>query len=144
MTRIGLIVHAPGATQIRRTEMSTAITAAKKSIDTPDEVRAFDKGRIEMITIGDLVFARSTFEPGWKWSSCVKPIAQTDSCEFPHRVFIASGSLHIRMDDGTELDLNAGDVAVIGPGHDAWVTSTVPCVGYDFGGDDADYAKPSA
>ena len=118
------------------------VTAAKRSIDTPDEVREFDKGRIEMITLDDLVFGRTVFEPGWKWSESVKPIAQTESCEFPHRMFVASGSLHIRMDDGTELDVTAGDVVVIDPGHDAWVTGNEPCIMYDFGGDDADYAKP--
>jgi hypothetical protein len=119
-----------------------AVTAAKKSIDTPDEVREFDKGRIEMITLDDLVFGRTVFQPGWKWSESVKPIARTASCEFPHRMFVASGSLHIRMDDGTELDVTAGDVVVIDPGHDAWVTGNEPCIMYDFGGDDADYAKP--
>ena len=117
-------------------------TAAKKSIDTPDEVREFDKGRIEMVTLDDLIFGRTVFEPGWKWSECVKPIAHTQSCEFPHRMFVASGSIHIRMDDGTELDAATGDVVIIDPGHDAWVTSAEPCVMYDFGGGDADYAKP--
>ena len=118
------------------------VTAAKKSIDTPDEVREFAHGRIEMVTLDDLLFARTVFQPGWKWSESVKPIAQTKSCEFPHRMFVASGSLHIRMDDGTELDVTAGDVAVIAPGHDAWVTGNEACVMYDFGGEDADYAKP--
>ena len=118
------------------------VTAAKKSIDTPDEVREFDKGRMEMVMLDDLLFGRAVFEPGWKWSESVKPIAQTESCEFPHRLFVASGSLHIRMDDGTELDATAGDVVLIDPGHDAWVTGNEPCVMYDFGGGDADYAKP--
>ena len=118
------------------------VTAAKKSIDTPDEVREFAHGRIEMVTLDDLLFARTVFQPGWKWSESVKPIAQTSSCEFPHRMFVASGSLHIRMDDGTELDVTAGDVAVIAPGHDAWVTGNEACVMYDFGGEDGDYAKP--
>jgi hypothetical protein len=119
-------------------------TLAKRSIDTPDEVREFPKGRIEMVTIGDTVFSRSIFEPGWKWSECVKPIAETDSCEFPHSVYVASGSLHVRTDDGHELDLGPGDVAVIPPGHDAWVVGNEPCIAYDFGGDDADYALPSS
>jgi hypothetical protein len=142
MTRIGLIVHAPSTTQVRRTAMSTATTAAKKSIDMPDEVRTFDKGRIELVTLGDVVFCRSVFEPGWRWSTSIKPIAQTESCELPHAVFIVSGSMHIRMDDGTELDATSGDVVVIGPGHDAWVTSSEPCMTYDFGGEDEDFAKP--
>lgn len=113
----------------------------KKSIHTPDEVREVDKGRIEIVNVGAVNFSRTVFEPGWKWSECVKPIAGTDSCEFPHAAYVESGSIHIRMDDGTELDAGPGDVVLIAPGHDAWVTSDVPAVMYDFGSEDADYAK---
>ena len=122
---------------------TTTTTTAKKAIDTPDEVREFDKGRIDLVTIGDTTFFRAVFEPGWKWSESVKPIAGTESCEMPHASFVASGSLHIVMDDGTELDVGPGDLMVIAPGHDAWVTSEEPCVMYDFGGQDEDYAKPA-
>jgi hypothetical protein len=122
--------------------MSQTTSIMKKSIDTPDEVREFPHGRIEMVTVGDLVFGRSTFEPGWKWSESVKPIAQTDSCEFPHQLFLQSGRMHVRMDDGTELEIGPGDVVVIGPGHDAWVVGDEPAIGYDFGGEDEDYALP--
>jgi hypothetical protein len=123
--------------------MSATKSAMKKSIESPDEVREIPKGRVEIVTVGDTTFSRSIFEPGWKWSESVKPIAQTDSCEFRHELYVASGTMHVRMDDGTELDLEPGDVAVISPGHDAWVTSDEPCVGYDFGDEDADYAKPA-
>jgi uncharacterized cupin superfamily protein len=122
--------------------MSTKLGVSKQSIETPDEVREFDKGRMELVTIGDLLFARAVFQPGWKWSESVKPIAQTSSCEFSHRMYVVSGSLHIRMDDGTELEVAAGDVVTIDPGHDAWVIGGEPCVMYDFGGNGADYAKP--
>jgi hypothetical protein len=123
--------------------MTMTTTATKKSIDTPDEVREFDKGRIDLVAIGDTTFFRAVFEPGWKWSESVKPIAGTESCEMPHASFVASGSLHIVMDDGTELDVGPGDLMVIAPGHDAWVTGEEPCVMYDFGGQDEDYAKPA-
>ena len=118
-------------------------TASKKSIESADEVRKFDKGHMDIVTLGDVVFSRAVFEPGWKWSESVKPIAGTESCQLPHAGFVASGSLHIEMDDGTGLDVTVGDVLVVGPGHDAWVTSDEPCVMYDFGGEDADYAKPA-
>jgi hypothetical protein len=123
--------------------MTTTTTAAKKSIETPDEVREFDHGRIDLVTIGGTTLFRAVFEPGWRWSVSVKPIAGTESCEMPHASFVAAGSLHIVMDDGTELDVGPGDLMVIAPGHDAWVTSDEPCVMYDFGGEDADYAKPA-
>jgi mannose-6-phosphate isomerase-like protein (cupin superfamily) len=118
-------------------------TFQKKNIDKPDETRKFDKGQLNAITLGEVVFGRATFEPGWRWSECIKPIAGTDSCEVHHNGFIASGSLHIVMDDGTEMDVNPGDVFVCPPGHDAWVTSDEPCVAYDFSPGAAAYAKPA-
>lgn len=124
--------------------MAGTPSAQKRSIDEPDEVRLPPKGRIEMVSVGDVLFARTTFQPGWKWSESVKPIAQTDSCQFHHAGYVESGALHLEMDDGTELDVTAGDIVVIEPGHDAWVVGDTPCVMYDFGTQDADFAKPSA
>ena len=83
------------------------------------------------------------FEPGWKWSECVKPIAGTDLCMVHHNGFVVSGSLHIVMEDGLEYDINPGDVFVCPPGHDAWVTSDEACVAYDFSPAAANYAKPA-
>jgi len=114
----------------------------QKNIDKPDEIRRFDKGHLDALTLGDVVFGRATFEPGWKWSECVRPIAGTESCEVHHNGYIVSGSLHIVMNDGSEHDLNAGDVFVCPPGHDAWVTSNKPCIALDFSADAARYAKP--
>jgi ethanolamine utilization protein EutQ (cupin superfamily) len=122
--------------------MSLTTSVSKKSILDPDEVREMPNGKLEIVTVGDLVFGKATFQPGWRWSESVKPIAQTESCELSHYGYIVSGALHVRMDDGAELDLTAGDVVVISPGHDGWVTGDEACVMYDFGGQDADYAKP--
>jgi ethanolamine utilization protein EutQ (cupin superfamily) len=118
-------------------------TIQKRSIETPDETRTFDKGKVEVVTIGDVTVGRATFEPGWKWSECVKPIAKTDSCQFHHSTFVMSGRLHVRLDDGTEVEAGAGDVVVIPPGHDAWVVGNEPCVSIDFDDAAKDYAKPS-
>ncbi len=123
--------------------MSTTTIAEKRSLDAPDEVRDLPKAKAEMITIGEHPFARVVMEPGWRWSESIKPIAQTDSCEFPHACYVLSGAFHVAMDDGRELDLVGGDVFVIGPGHDAWVVGDEPCVLYDLGtADDADFGKP--
>ncbi len=120
----------------------TTTSLTKKSVNTPDEVRDMPNARIEFVTVGDVLFGRMIAQPGWKWSESVKPIAQTESCEFPHQLYVVSGALHVQMDDGAELDLVEGDVAVIAPGHDAWVVGDEPCVMVDFGDQDADYAKP--
>src|SRR5262245_34103785 len=119
--------------------MTTTTAPQKKSLDAPDEVREIDHGRLDLVSLGGLAFGRAVFEPGWRWSEHVKPAAGTDSCEFPHAAYVVQGALHIAMDDGTELDVAAGDVLVVPPGHDAWVTSDVACVMYDVGQEDTDY-----
>jgi hypothetical protein len=114
-----------------------------KSLNSPDEVRTFEKGKLELISIGGATIGRGVFEPGWKWSKHVKPIAKTESCEAPHFQYHVQGILHVVMDDGMERDLKAGDVSLVPSGHDAWVVGNEPVVVVDFQGM-VDYAKQSA
>jgi hypothetical protein len=111
-----------------------------KSFAKPDEVREFPKGRLELLRIGGVVVGRMVLQPGWKWSTSVKPVVGTKSCEAPHFQYHVSGVLKVRMDDGTEFECRKGDVALVGSGHDAWVVGTEPVVIVDFQGM-ADYAK---
>ena len=99
-----------------------------KSLNAPEEVRKFDKGKVELVNIGGTTIGRGVFEPGWKWSSSVKPIVNTKSCEAPHFQYHVSGTLRVVMDDGTEKDLKAGDVSSLPSGHDAWVVGNEPVV----------------
>jgi hypothetical protein len=112
----------------------------KKSLSRPEETRSFDKGKVELVTIGGVTFGRMTLQPGWKWSTCVKPIAGTPSCEASHLTYHISGQLCIRMDDGTEQVFGPGDVSLVPPGHDAWVVGNEPVVGVDISGM-GDYAR---
>lgn len=114
--------------------------AQVKSILKADEVRTFEKGRIELVHIGEKTVGRATFEPGWKWSTCVKPIAGTRSCEAAHFGYQLSGTMIVAMDDGSKLTIRAGDVVSIPAGHDAWVEGKEPVVVLDFQGL-ADYAR---
>jgi hypothetical protein len=114
-----------------------------KSLNSPDEVRAFDKGKLELINIGGATIGRAVFEPGWRWSTSVKPLVNTKSCEAPHFQYHISGTLKIVMDDGTEKECKAGDVSLLPSGHDAWVVGNEPVVVVDFQGM-VDYAKQSA
>jgi len=113
-----------------------------KNFKTPDEVRKFEKGKIELVEVAGKLIGKATFEPGWKWSKHVKPIANTESCQAPHFQYIISGTLHVVMDDGTEGDAKAGDVVSVPPGHDGWVVGKEPVVAVDFQGM-VDYAKKS-
>jgi hypothetical protein len=106
----------------------------------PNEVRDFPKGKLELITLNGITFGRATFEPGWRWSSHVKPIAGTNSCQAAHLGVQLSGVMHIKMDDGTEMDLGPGQVVNIPPGHDGWVVGNDPVVFIDITGME-NYAK---
>ena len=112
-----------------------------KNFGKPDEVRNLPLGKIELLGFGEAMVGLATFEPGWKWSESVKPIAKTDSCQAPHFQYHISGTLRVRMDDGTEFECKPGDVSMIPPGHDAWVVGGEPVVIADFQGM-FDYAKP--
>lgn len=115
----------------------------KMSFDTPEEVRPFvdDKGQVELVNQSAGAVGRATFQPGWRWSEHVKPLAGTDSCLAAHRGYFVSGRMKVVMDDGEEEEFEEGDFAVIPAGHDAWVIGEEPCVVIDWQGF-ADYAKP--
>jgi hypothetical protein len=114
--------------------------AEVKYFSSPDEVRTFEKGKVELVNIGGAMVGKGTFEPGWKWSLHVKPIAKTDWCEAPHFQYLVSGTLHVVMADGTEMDVKPGSVSMLKAGHDAWVVGDEPAVAIDFQGM-VDYAK---
>jgi hypothetical protein len=118
------------------------VSVEGKSLNKPDEVRTFDKGKLELINLDGRTVGRATLQPGWKWSQSVKPLVNTKSCEAPHFQYHISGTLRVKMDDGTEKDFRAGDVSLLGAGHDAWVVGNEPVVVIDFQGM-LDYAKGS-
>ena len=105
----------------------------KKNIDaSPDETRTFEHGELRTATVADFKVARISLEPGWKWSEDIKPIAGTDSCLLAHHGLMLSGRMRVVMDDGSEMEIGAGDTYVIPPGHDAWVVSEEPVSGIEF------------
>ena len=121
------------------------ITAAKlvrMSLDQPDEVRPFEgnSGHVDIVNTQAGPVGRATFEPGWRWSEYVKPIAKTDSCQAPHMGYIVSGRMGVVMDDETREDFGPGDVMIVPPGHDAWTIGEEPCIVVDWTGI-GDYAK---
>ena len=112
----------------------------QKKFKSPDEVRTFEKGKLELVNIGGGVVGRLTLEPGWRWSKHVKPIAKTQWCEAPHFQYHLSGRIHIVMSDGTEFDAEPGDITALPAGHDAWVVGNDPVVLIDWAGA-SHYAK---
>lgn len=112
----------------------------RKNFDQEAERRSFDKGYVDLVTVGDITFGRVTLMPGWRWSDCVKPVVNTERCEMAHLQYIMSGRMHIVTQDGDEMDFGPGDIAFIPPGHEGWVVGDEPVVGIDMVGM-TEYAK---
>jgi len=111
-----------------------------RDFSAPDETRTPDKTTVDLVNLAGGQIGRFTFEPGWRWSECIKPVAGTDSCQVEHIGYAVSGALHVKHDDGTEGDVVAGQVYRIAPGHDAWNAGGESAVFVEFQGA-ANYAK---
>ncbi len=120
--------------------MTMTQTTEQKSFDQPDETRSFERGYVQLLSIGGADIGRLTLQPGWRWSEHVKPIAGTDLCEAPHFQYHVSGVIGVRMGDGTELEVHPGEVTSLPEGHDAWVIGDEPVVIVDWYGA-SNYAK---
>jgi hypothetical protein len=113
-----------------------------RDFDSPDESRAPEKTQVDVVHMGGATAARMTFDPGWKWSDCIKPVAGTDSCQLRHVGVAHSGRLRVKHEDGSEVEIGPGEAYIIEPGHDAWVVGDETFVGYEFESRSADeYAK---
>ncbi len=111
-----------------------------RRLDDPDERREFPNGRADVVKMAGGEIGRLVLQPGWKWSTDVKPIAGTESCLAPHFQYHVSGRLAVLMDDGTEFVAGPGDVTSLPSGHDAWVVGDEPVVVVDWAGI-SDYAR---
>ena len=104
----------------------------RRRFSEPSDVRTMPRGRIDVVELDDVVVGRMTYEPGWRWSSDVRPVAGTDTCQYHHLGVTLTGRLRVAMPDGTELEIGPGEVFEIPPGHDAWVVGDEPWVSVDF------------
>jgi hypothetical protein len=103
-----------------------------RRFDDPDERRAFERGRFEVVTLGGVTVGRASYEPGWVWSEHVGKPAGQDLCQIEHVGLVVSGRTGVRMADETEAVLSPGDVFFIQPGHDSWVIGDEPYVSLHF------------
>ena len=112
----------------------------KKSFHNPDETKAPDKTLAQTVNFGTVAATRITVQPGWSWSSCIKPHVGGDSCQAGHVGMVLKGSLRCRHDDGTEIVVTAGDAYSFAPGHDGWVEGDEEAVLYEFNNTGKTYA----
>ena len=110
-----------------------------KRFESPDEVRTFEKGRFEIVRLGGMTIGRATYQPGWKWSVDVGAATGAHECLVEHVGMVVSGVATAAMSDGRVIEMRAGDVFYVGPGHDSWVVGDEPYVSLHFLGAD-DYA----
>jgi quercetin dioxygenase-like cupin family protein len=110
-----------------------------KRFDQPDEVRIFEKGRFELVTIGGMTIGRATYEPGWRWSEHVGEALGQKSCHVEHVGMFVSGTATAAMVDGSIIEMRAGDLFYVPPGHDSWVVGDEPYMSLHFLGAE-DYA----
>jgi|ERR671930_996250 hypothetical protein len=116
------------------------MAVTSRDMGSPDETRTFQNGQVEVLKIGGATIGRYRFEPGWRWSEHVKPIAKTDSCQAHHVGYVLTGRLHVVADDGGEAELGPGEAYEVQPGHDAWVVGDEAVTTVEFTGAER-YAK---
>jgi quercetin dioxygenase-like cupin family protein len=113
------------------------IEVVLKRFDNPDEVRLFDKGKFEIVKVGGMTIGRATYEPGWKWSEHVAPLAGTVFCEVEHVGMVISGTATVAMEGGEVYEVTPGTVFYVPPApHDSWVVGSEPYVSLHFLGAD--------
>jgi quercetin dioxygenase-like cupin family protein len=95
------------------------------------DVRRFERGAFELVSIGGMTVGRATYEPGWRWSEHVGD-GPDDRCQVEHVGLVVSGRAAVLMDDGTELVMKPGDLFHVPPGHDSWVVGDEPYVSLHF------------
>lgn len=113
-----------------------------KNVNEPDETRQFaGHGHADVLTVGGHTVLSGTFEPGWRWSNDVKPVAGTDLCEVEHLLYVEEGRMVVEFPDQDDVEIGPGDVVHIEPGHDAHVVGSKAVVSLDFGPSVSTYAK---
>ncbi len=105
-----------------------------RAMGSPDETKTFDHAQIEVVKIGGTTVRRSTYQPGWRWSESIKPIAKTDSCQIHHVGYVLSGTLHVTTEDGGDAEFGPGEAYEIQPGHDGWVVGDEAATTIEFSG----------
>jgi class 3 adenylate cyclase len=104
------------------------------NLDQPDETLTFDHGRVDWVVLGDQTVGRTIAEPGWRWSTHIRPLVGGEWCQTRHLGVIVSGTMHIATDGGEEFELGPNSVIDVAPGHDAWVVGDDPVVSIEWSG----------
>lgn len=108
------------------------LSATKASLNDPDETKSTPRAKLQLVTVGGFTLGLRTLEPGWRWSTSMKEVARTETCEVRHIGYMISGRMGFVMNDGTKLEVGPGDAFDVHPGHDGWTIGEVPVVFIDL------------
>jgi TusA-related sulfurtransferase len=108
------------------------LSTMKTNMMEPDEVKLTPKGKLQLVTLGGFTFGLRTLEPGWKWTTHMQPIMNTETCQIRHIGYVISGRMGFLMDYGATVEVGAGDAFDVKPGHDAWTVGNEPVVFLDL------------
>ena len=108
--------------------------ALYKSLGTPDDVIEFPGMKARIVELGDLTVGELVSQPGWRWSTHVRPTVGGDWCQARHVGIVLSGRLGIVMSDGSEFEFGPHDVFDVPPGHDGYTVGDEPCVQIEWAG----------
>ncbi|MFN2581722.1 MAG: cupin domain-containing protein [Candidatus Dormibacteria bacterium] len=120
------------------------MTGTARSFTDPATTTPFNHGHEDVVELFGTKIGLAVFEPGWRWSNDVRPLVGADHCPIFHVGYMLSGELHIDYPDGSTLDVKAGDVVAIPPGHDSWVVGDEAVRLLDWGGKGHDYPAATA
>jgi TusA-related sulfurtransferase len=116
----------------KRGKETMELSASKTNVDNPDQTKITTKAKLQIVTVGGFTMGLRTLEPGWRWTTCMKPIASTETCQIRHIGYVVSGRMGFLMDDGTKLEVGPGDAFEVRPGHDTWTIGEAPAVFLDL------------
>jgi hypothetical protein len=111
-----------------------------KRLDQPDETRTFPNGKFDLVRLGGIAIGRALYKPGWKWSVDVGRAVGLTHCNIEHVGIVLAGKAVAAMKDGRIVEMNAGDLFYIAPGHDSWVVGDEAYESLHFMGAE-EYAK---
>jgi class 3 adenylate cyclase len=97
-----------------------------KPFEAPDETRPVPGAQLRLVYLGEVAVGHAVWQPGWRWSTDLRPLAGTDWCENHHLGYAISGRLAVLMEDGEQLEIAGESVYEIPPRHDAWVVGDEP------------------
>ena len=108
--------------------------ARAKRLTSPDERLKFPLMTVQMADLGDVTVGHIVLEPGWRWSTHVRPHVGGDWCEARHVGVVLSGRFEVMMRDGTTIQFGPLDAFEIPASHDGYTVGDEPCVQIEWSG----------